>query len=79
MKEANLKIYLKNFEDLMFFLNANYYAIDEISYKALLENTLGIYADKKPLDKDEALAELTNFYAEHGKSHEPPLFIHNTK
>lgn len=79
MKEANLKIYLKNFEDLMFFLNANYYAIDEISYKALLENTLGIYAEKKPLDKDEALAELTNFYAEHGNTTEPPLFIHNTK
>lgn len=79
MKEANVKIFLKNFEDLMYFLKANYEHIDEISYKALLENTLGIYAEKKPLDKDEALAELTNFYAEFGNTTEPPLFIHNTK
>lgn len=79
MKDANLKIYLKNFDDLMIFLNANFEYIDDISYIKLLENTLGIYADKKPLDKDEALAELTNFYAEHGNSSEPPLFIHNTK
>jgi hypothetical protein len=78
MKEANVKIYLKNFEDLMYFLNVNYEHIDEVSYKALLENTLGIYAEHKPLDKDEALTELTEFYETYSTNKERPLFIHNT-
>ena len=76
MNEAHAKIYLKSFEDLMIFLNANYEYIEERSYIALLEHTLGIYAEYKPLDKDEALKELSDFYEAYGTNPEMPLFIH---
>lgn len=76
MKEAYTKIHLKNFEDLMIFLNANYEYIEERSYVALLEHTLGIYAEHKPQNKQEALKELSDFYEAYGTNPEMPLFIH---
>jgi len=76
MKDANLKIYLKNFEDLMIFLNANYQYIDDNSYYQLLYNTLNVYPMEKPTDKEKALKELEDFYTKYSSSKEKPIFLH---
>jgi len=77
MKPTEAKIHIKNFEDLIVFLDANFEYIDEKAYSHLIENTLQIWALCKPLDKDLALKELTDFYYQFKDANvEMPLWLH---
>ena len=77
MKRTEAKIHIKTFEDLIVFLDANFEFIDDKAYSHLIENTLQIWPLCKPLDKDLALKELTDFYYQFkDKNVERPYWLH---
>ena len=76
MNKTDVKIYLKNFDDLMNFLRLNYEYIDENSYYHLVANTLNVFPVEKPEDKDKALKDLETFWFKYNNEKESPVFLH---